>query len=63
MDLKRWAEWGDVFTDDAEIDTADDAPDARVPGRARIVAFVSSAVGAAGASGSPDSGSSTQGVA
>jgi len=47
MDQKRWAEWGEVFTEDAEIDTTDDAADARISGRERIVAFVSGAIGAA----------------
>jgi hypothetical protein len=47
MDQKRWAEWGDVFAEDAEIDVTGDAPDARASGREQIVAFVSGAVGAA----------------
>jgi hypothetical protein len=47
MDEKRWAEWGDVFTEDAEMDVTDEVPDARVSGRDRIVEFVSGAVGAA----------------
>ena len=47
MDEKRWDDWGGVFTEDAEIDTTDDAPQAKVAGRANIVAFVSGAVGQA----------------
>lgn len=47
MDQKRWDEWGDVFAEDAEIDVTDEVPDARVAGRANIVAFVSGAVGQA----------------
>ena len=47
MDEKRWDEWGEVFTEDAEIDTTEDAPQARFAGRANIVAFVSGAVGPA----------------
>ena len=27
MDTKRWDEWGDVFSEDAEIDVSDDTPD------------------------------------
>lgn len=47
LDQKRWEEWGMVFTEDAELDTRQDAPDAKVSGRDAIVAAVSRAVGQA----------------
>jgi len=47
LDTKRWQEWGEVFTADAQLDTSDDAPHAVATGRDAIVALVSGAVGAA----------------
>jgi hypothetical protein len=47
LDEKRWEEWGAVFSEDAELDTTQDAPDARARGRDAIVAMVSQAVGQA----------------
>jgi hypothetical protein len=47
MDRKRWDEWTDVFTEDAEIDVSDDTPDGRISGRDRIVAFVSGGLASA----------------
>ncbi|MBM4245503.1 MAG: nuclear transport factor 2 family protein [Deltaproteobacteria bacterium] len=47
LDTKCWEEWGDVFTEDASLDTTDDAPHAQAQGRAAIVALVSGAVGRA----------------
>ena len=47
LDEKRWDEWGELFTEDAELDTTQDAPDARASGRAGIVAMVGGAVGQA----------------
>jgi len=47
LDLKRWPEWGEVFTEDARLDTTQDAPQALVSGRAAIVEMVSRAVGQA----------------
>jgi hypothetical protein len=44
LDLKRWDEWGLLFCEDAELDTTQEAPDARASGREAIVAMVSSAV-------------------
>ena len=44
MDEKRWDEWGQVFTEDATIDTSEDAKDAVVTGRHAIQEFVSSSV-------------------
>ena len=45
LDQKRWEEWGQVFTEDAELDTTQETPAARATGRAAIVAMVSLAVG------------------
>jgi hypothetical protein len=47
LDTKRWQEWGEVFTEDAHLDTSQDAPQAVATGRAAIVALVSGAVGQA----------------
>ena len=44
MDEKRWSDWGQVFTEDAFLDTTQDAPNAKVSGREKIVEFVSRAV-------------------
>ena len=44
LDGKRWSEWGDLFTEDAVLDTTDDAADAVVHGREAIVARVSQAL-------------------
>ena len=44
MDLKQWQAWGDLFTEDATLDTTQEAPDARASGREAIVAMVSGAV-------------------
>jgi len=44
MDEKRWSDWGQVFTSDAQLDTTEDAPNARVSGREKIVAFVRGAI-------------------
>ncbi len=44
MDEKRWSDWGQVFTEDALLDTTQDAPNAKVSGREKIVDFVSRAV-------------------
>lgn len=44
MDEKRWDEWGQVFTQDATLDTSEDAKDAIVSGRDEIQAFVSTSV-------------------
>jgi hypothetical protein len=41
LDGKRWSEWGELFTEDAVLDTTDDAADAVVHGRDAIVARVS----------------------
>ncbi len=47
LDQKRWEEWGQVFSEDAELDTTQEAPNARASGRDAIVEMVSTAVGAA----------------
>ncbi len=47
LDQKRWEEWGQLFSEDAELDTTQEAPDARASGRDAIVALVSGAVGQA----------------
>ncbi|MCH2173814.1 nuclear transport factor 2 family protein [Myxococcota bacterium] len=44
MDEKRWDDWGQVFTEDATLDTREDAKDGFHEGRNRIQAFVSAAV-------------------
>jgi uncharacterized protein (TIGR02246 family) len=44
MDQKNWDAWGALFTEDATLDTSQDAPDTRVTGRDAIVAMVSAAV-------------------
>ena len=45
MDTKQWQDWGGVFTEDADLDTTQEAPDAKASGRDAIVAMVSGAVG------------------
>lgn len=35
LDTKQWREWGDVFTDDMEMDVSDDVAD--IPGAATLV--------------------------
>jgi len=45
MDEKRWEDWGQVFCEDATLDTREDARDGFASGRDAIVAFVSAAVG------------------
>ena len=35
LDTKQWGEWGDVFTDDMEMDVSDDVAD--IPGAATLV--------------------------
>ena len=47
LDLKRWEDFGQIFTDDATMATPADVPDAVTVGRAEIVAMVSRGVGAA----------------
>jgi len=47
LDTKRWEEFGALFTEDARLDTTDDAPHAAAQGRDAIVALVSGGVGAA----------------
>ena len=47
LDLKRWDEFADVFTEDACLDVGDDVPGLVVTGRANIVAMVRRAVGSA----------------
>jgi hypothetical protein len=47
LDQKRWSEWGEVFTEDAHLDSSGDAPHAVATGRAAIVALVSGGVGQA----------------
>jgi len=47
MDEKRWKDWGQVFAEDATLDTREDASEGLVTGRDSIVAFVSAAVGEA----------------
>ena len=46
LDGKRWQEWGELFTEDALLDTTDDAPD-MIRGRDAIVKAVSRAIGEA----------------
>ena len=46
LDGKRWQEWGELFTEDALLDTTDDAPDL-IRGRDTIVKAVSRAIGEA----------------
>ena len=41
LDEKRWDDWGDVFTADALLDTSQDARNAVVSGRQKIVEMVS----------------------
>ena len=41
MDEKRWSDWGEVFTADAVLDAVQDAPNAKLVGRDRIVEVVS----------------------
>jgi hypothetical protein len=45
LDTKQWRELGEVFTEDARLDTRDDAPHALATGRDAIVALVSGGVG------------------
>ena len=47
LDLKRWEDFGQIFTEDATMATPADVPDAIAVGRAEIVAMVSRGVGAA----------------
>lgn len=47
LDMKLWAEFGEVFTADGRLDSSDDAPHAVATGREAIVAMVSGAVHAA----------------
>lgn len=47
MDQKRWDDWGGCFTENADLDTTEESPDAKASGRAEIVRFVSQAVGQA----------------
>ena len=47
LDLKRWDEFAEVFTEDACLDVGDDVPGLVVTGRANIVAMVRGAVGSA----------------
>jgi len=44
MDEKRWNDWGDLFTADALLDAVQDAPNAKLLGRAKIVEVVSRAL-------------------
>ena len=47
LDKKLWPEFGEVFAEDAHLDSSGDAPQAVATGRAAIVAMVSGAVGEA----------------
>ena len=47
LDLKRWDEFGQLFTEDGHLDASDDVPDAVVTGRAAIVDVVRGGVGEA----------------
>ncbi len=41
MDEKRWSDWGELFTADALLDAVQDAPNAKLLGRDKIVEVVS----------------------
>ena len=47
LDLKRWPEFGELFTADGHLDSSRDAPHAVATGRAAIVDMVSRGVGEA----------------
>ncbi len=44
LDEKRWSDWGEVFSADALLDTTQDAPNAKIRGREKIVEVVSRAL-------------------
>lgn len=50
FDTKRWAEWGDVLTEDCKVRFSEDDADAGITGRDRIVKVMSRVMGEDGVS-------------
>ena len=44
LDSKQWRAWGELFTEDALLDSSDDSPDGVARGREAIVGMVSGAL-------------------